>query len=148
VYFRQKGEKMKKFLMTLMASMLLLSSTTYAVEMSKSHNPTMQMTTMSKAEAIDMLKNAGIEPSKIKMLENGEMAKTEGEWLQYFFRIGNSFSRFGNFRTFGIRWGSNRYYANRLPKYLRGPAIRLRNTRLPFNSWRTRDAGHFHFWRW
>ena len=61
--------------------MLLLSSTTYAVEMSKSHNPTMQMTTMSKAEAIQMLKDAGVEPSKIKMLENGEMAKTEGEWF-------------------------------------------------------------------
>jgi hypothetical protein len=38
------------------------------------------MTTMSKAEAIQMLKDAGVEPSKIKMLENGEMAKTEGEW--------------------------------------------------------------------
>ena len=75
---------MKKILMTLMAFMLLLSSTTYAVEMSKSHNPTMQMTTMSKAEAIQMLKDAGVEPSKIKMLENGEMAKTEGEFWWFF----------------------------------------------------------------
>ena len=71
---------MKKFFATLMTAMLLLSSTTYAVEMSKSHTPTMQMTTMSKAEAIQLLKEAGVEPSKIKMLENGEMAKTEGEW--------------------------------------------------------------------
>ena len=62
-----------------MASMLLLSSTTYAVEMSKSHNPTMQMTTMSKAEAVQMLKDAGVEPSKIKMLENGEMAQIQGK---------------------------------------------------------------------
>jgi len=79
-----KEKNMKKILMTLMASMLLLSSTTYAVEMSKSHNPAMQMTTMSKSEAIQMLKDAGVEPSKIAMLENGEMAKTEGEgwwWL-------------------------------------------------------------------
>lgn len=75
-----KEKNMKKILMTLMASMLLLSSTTYAVEMSKSHNPVMQMTTMSKSEAIQMLKDAGVEPSKIKMLENGEMAKTEGEF--------------------------------------------------------------------
>ena len=60
-----------------MVAMLLLSSTTYAVEMSNSH-----MTTMSKAEATQMLKDAGVEPSKIKMLENGEMAKTEGEWWQ------------------------------------------------------------------
>jgi len=78
---------MKKILMTLIASMLLLSSTTYAVEMSKSHNPTMQMTTMSKAEAIQMLKDAGVEPSKIKMLENGEMAKTEGEFWGFFIRF-------------------------------------------------------------
>lgn len=76
---------MKKFLMTLMAFMLLLSSTTYAVEMSKSHNPTMQMTTMSKAEAIQLLKEAGVEPSKIKMLENGEMVKTEGEFWNFIF---------------------------------------------------------------
>lgn len=78
---------MKKFLMTLMAFMLLLSSTTYAVEMSKSHNPTMQMTTMSKAEAIQLLKEAGVEPSKIKMLENGEMAKTEGEFWGFVFAL-------------------------------------------------------------
>jgi len=78
---------MKKILMTLMASMLLLSSTTYAVEMSKSHNPAMQMTTMSKSEAIQMLKDAGVEPSKIKMLENGEMAKTEGEFWNIIFYI-------------------------------------------------------------
>ncbi len=83
IFIDLKGEEnMKKFFVTLMASMLLLSSTTYAVEMSKSHMPT-QMTTMSKSEAIQMLKDAGVEPSKIAMLENGEMAKTEGEfwWL-------------------------------------------------------------------
>ena len=65
-----------------MVAMLLLSSTTYAVEMSNSHIPT-QMTTMSKAEAIQMLKDAGVELSKIKMLENTEMAKTEGEFWWY-----------------------------------------------------------------
>jgi len=62
-----------------MVAMLLLSSTTYAVEMNNSHMPT-QMTTMSKAEAIQMLKDAGVELSKIKMLENGEMAKTEAKY--------------------------------------------------------------------
>ena len=72
---------MKKLLVTLMASMLLLSSTTYAVELSKTSNPAVQMTTMSKAEVIRMLKDAGVEPSKIKMLKNGEMAQTEGEWF-------------------------------------------------------------------
>ncbi len=48
--------------------------------MSKANNPAVRMTTMSKAEAIQMLKDAGVEPSKIKMLENGEMAQTDGEW--------------------------------------------------------------------
>jgi hypothetical protein len=42
---------------------------------------------MSKAEAIQMLKDAGVEPSKIKMLENGEMAKTEGEFWWFIIRI-------------------------------------------------------------
>jgi len=69
-----------------MASMLLLSSTTYAVEMSNSHMPT-HMTSMSKAEATQMLKDAGVEPSKIKMLDNGEMAKTEGEFWGVIFRV-------------------------------------------------------------
>jgi len=88
IFVDLKGEKnMKKFFVTLMASMLLLSSTTYAVEMSKSHNQAMQMTTMSKSEAIQMLKDAGVEPSKIKMLENGEMAKTEGEFWNIIFYI-------------------------------------------------------------
>ncbi len=78
---------MKKFFVTLIASMLLLSSTTYAVEMSKTHNQVTQMTTMSKSEAIQMLKDAGVEPSKIAMLENGEMAKTEGEFWGWLIRI-------------------------------------------------------------
>ena len=73
-----------------MTSMLLLSQATYAVEMSKTHNQVTQMTTMSKSEAIQMLKDAGVEPSKIKMLENGEMAKTEGEFwpIVYWLAIG------------------------------------------------------------
>jgi len=62
---------MKKILMTLMTSILLLSSITYAADMS----------TMKKVETIKMLKDAGIESSKIKMLENGEMEKTEGKMM-------------------------------------------------------------------
>lgn len=72
---------MKKLLVALMATMLLFSTTTYATELSKVQSQTIQqMSTMSKSEALDMLKQAGVEPSKIKMLENGEMAETEGEW--------------------------------------------------------------------
>ena len=75
---------MKKILMTIIASMLLLSSTAYAVEMTNSHMPT-NMTTMSKVEAIKMLKDAGVEPSKISILDKNEMMKTEGEgWFSSF----------------------------------------------------------------
>ena len=66
-----------------MASMLLLSSTTYAVEVSKAHNPAKQMITMSKADTLDMLESAGIEASKVKMLDSGEMVQTEGEFWQW-----------------------------------------------------------------
>lgn len=75
---------MKKFLTMLMASMVLLSSTSYAIDTTRLQNVSSHMT---KAEAIAMLKKAGIEPSKIKMLENGEMAKTEGEFWGILFRI-------------------------------------------------------------
>ena len=77
---------MKKILMTLMASMLLLSSTTYAVEMSTSHNPVKEMTSMSKADAQKMFGEAGIDMKKVTMLENGEMAKTEGEFWGWIIR--------------------------------------------------------------
>ena len=86
-----------------MVAMLLLSSTTYAVEMNNSHMPT-HMTSMSKAEATQMLKDAGVEPSKIKMLENGEMAKTEGEWfpLVYWAYLGVGVGFAGT-----LYWGGN-----------------------------------------
>ena len=77
---------MKKLFMTLIASMLLLSSTTYAVEMSNSHAPK-QMMTMSKADAQQMLDKAGIDMSNAKVLDNGEMKKTEGEFWGFLVRI-------------------------------------------------------------
>lgn len=52
--------------MTLMAFMLLLSSTTYAVEVSKSQK---QM----------MFNKTGIDMNNVTVLDNSEMAKTEGE---------------------------------------------------------------------
>jgi len=73
--------------MTLMASMLLLSSTTYAVEVSKTHNPAKQMMTMSKADAQQMFDKSGVDMSKVKILENAEMEKTEGEWWGIVFRV-------------------------------------------------------------
>jgi len=69
--------------MTLIASMLLLSSTTYAVEMSNSHAPK-QMMTMSKADTQKMLSEAGIDASRVSVLDKGEMVKTEGEYLPWY----------------------------------------------------------------
>ena len=89
---------MKKFLTTLMAAMLLLSSTTYAVEVNKAYNPAKQVITMNKADAMSMLKDAGIEPSKVKMLNNGEMVQTEGEWWQWVVAVILSFLVSGDSR--------------------------------------------------
>ena len=76
--------------------MLLLSSTTYAVEMRKTHNPVNQMMTMSKADAQQMVDKAGIDMSKAKVLDSGEMVKTEGEWWWAFY---------------GAAWGAAAYWA-------------------------------------
>ena len=73
--------------MTLIASMLLLSSTTYAVEMRGSHAPK-QMMTMSKADTQKMLSEAGIDASKVSVLDKGEMVKTEGEFIPYWVGYG------------------------------------------------------------
>ena len=102
--------------MTLIASMLLLSSTTYAVEMSNSHAPK-QMMAMSKADAQQMLDKAGIDMSKAKVLDNGEMVKTEGEnWLTFGLRLGYTGARVAwrNFRTGGrtYRFGNHRAHHN------------------------------------
>ena len=66
---------MKKLLMTITASVLLLGTTAYAKEANNS-------------EMIKMLKDAGVEPSHIKVIDSGEMINTEGEfwlspWLKY-----------------------------------------------------------------
>ena len=60
---------MKKLLMTITASVLLLGTTAYAKEANNS-------------EMIKMLKDAGVEPSKINLLDYDEMKRTEGEsWI-------------------------------------------------------------------
>ena len=60
---------MKKLFMAMTAFMLLLGSTVYAKE---AHNP----------EMVKMLKDAGVEPSKINLLDYDEMKRTEGEsWI-------------------------------------------------------------------
>ena len=68
-----------------------------------------------------------------------------GAWIRY----GNSHSIKGGFDTKSIRWGSNKHYANKKigNSTLRKLNQKLRETRMPFNSWRTADKGHFH-WKW
>jgi len=65
---------MKKLLMAITASVLLLGTTAYAKEANNS-------------EMIKMLKDAGVEPSKINLLDYDEMINTEGEfWFSPRFR--------------------------------------------------------------
>jgi len=47
--------------------------------MSNSHAPK-QMMTMSKADTQKMLSEAGIDASRVSVLDKGEMVKTEGEY--------------------------------------------------------------------
>ena len=64
------------------------------------------------------------------------------QWIR---KDGVSHSISGNFDTKSIRWGSNSYYRNNIGSpYLRNLNERLRNSRIPINSWRTADKGHFH----
>ena len=66
---------MKKLLMAMTASMLLFGSTAYAKE-------------ANKPEMIEMLKDAGVEPSKINLLDYDEMERTKGEsWFSNILKV-------------------------------------------------------------
>ena len=105
----------------------------------------------------------GLKQSDVVFMTEEEMHATEGEWIglalrgalwvgsriQTWVRFGDSYSKSSNCPTCAIRWGSNRGMGN---KYIKNPTLRswnrkLSKTRLPGNSWRTRDPGHFHLWR-
>jgi len=73
---------MKKLLMTLMASMLLLSSTTYATETVNHKTHMVQKQSMTKQ---DMQAIFATNKVKVNSLDNGEMAKTEGEWFWFYY---------------------------------------------------------------
>jgi len=75
---------MKKLLMTLMASMLLLSSTTYAAETINHRTHMVQKQSMTKQDMQAMFATNKV---KVNSLDNGEMAKTEGEFWGVIFRI-------------------------------------------------------------
>ena len=101
----------------------------------------------------------GYKQSDVVFMTEEEMLATEGEWSQFavrafiwansvrrlWIRYGESFSRSGDFETYAIRWGSNTRYSNEISnRILRSWNQRLHSIRLPGNSWRTRDPGHFH----
>jgi len=71
---------MKKIFMTLMASMLLLSSTTYATETVNHKTHMVQKHSMSKK---DMQAMFGTQKAKAIALNHGEMEKTEGQWWHW-----------------------------------------------------------------
>jgi len=61
-----------------MVSMLLLSSTTYAVETTNHRTHMVQKQSMTKQDMQAMFATNKV---KVNSLDNGEMAKTEGEFL-------------------------------------------------------------------
>ena len=77
--------------------------------MSNSHAPK-QMMTMSKADTQKMLSEAGIDASKVSVLDKSEMVKTEGEFWPNVFgaAIGGGSAAWGYLGSLGNRpmsWG-------------------------------------------
>jgi hypothetical protein len=107
------------------------------------------------------------QPMQLASLSQTEMKETEGAYLwaarlgsflntgyravgpiTAWARSGNSYSISGGFNTVAIRWGSNSFHANSIGNSaLRNANQNLHNWRIPINSWRTNDPGHFHLWR-
>lgn len=69
-----------------------------------------------------------------------------GAWIRWH---ANSHSFRGGFDTKSICWGANKHDANKKigNSTLQKLNQTLRETRMPFNSCRTADKGHFH-WKW
>ena len=71
-----------------------------------------------------------------------------GGWKQWV-RLGNSYSKSGDFQTKSLRWGASSYYTKKIGNpTLRNINQSLRNTKFPYDNWRTADPGHIHYkWR-
>ena len=71
-----------------------------------------------------------------------------GGWKQWV-RLGNSYSKSGDFQTRSLRWGASPYYTKKIGNpTLRNINQSLRNTKFPYDNWRTADPGHIHYnWR-
>jgi len=156
---------MKAIRATLFVSILTLF---LGVSASAQAAPSLQPNTLS-AHDLGLLFEQDGEPMELALLSEKEMEETQGAWIpaivatyfafrfaryawgpvkQWFRPFGRSFSRSGNFPTTSARWGTNRHFREQIgSSRLRDLNARLRNTRLPGNWWRTRDPGHFHYWR-
>ena len=76
-----------------------------------------------------------------------EIVESTGGMKQWF-RLGKSYSVEGRFKTYGLRWGASPRYASKIGNVtLRRFNQDFRKTKIPFNSWRTADPGHLHFWK-
>jgi hypothetical protein len=68
--------------------------------------------------------------------------------VQAWVRTGPSFSQTSQTATNALRWGSNAHHQRSIGSdTLRNLNNSLHNTRLPGNSWRVQDRGHFHLSR-
>lgn len=77
------------------------------------------------------------------MLDGKYTGRTK-QWI----RTGSSYSVKGDFKTYSTRWGAGGNYW----KKIGNPTLQnwnksLRNTKIPGNSWRVQDKGHFHWWK-
>lgn len=67
----------------------------------------------------------------------------------YITRADNVHSKSGDFQTKSLRWGASSYYTKKIGNpTLRNINQSLRNTKFPYDNWRTADPGHIHYkWR-
>jgi len=118
----------------------------------------------------------GLDSGSITLLSPREMDETEGLFIAWLIRLApkvvdsfrnafsfvkltikrnawlrydQSFSRTAGFKTKAIKWGSNDYYRDKKLQnaILRDFNKRLRETKIPLNTWRTNDPGHLHIRR-
>ena len=78
-------------------------------------------------------------------LINQKFIKATGGFKQWI-RFGKSYSHTGKFKTYSARWGAGRNHYKKIGNSnLQNLNRSLRNYKIPYNSWRTADPGHFHF---
>jgi len=69
--------------------------------------------------------------------------------LKNWLRVGTSYSIENGVKTFAIRWGAGGKYWKNIPSTtLQGVNKQLRQTKIPIDSWRTVDPGHFHLFKY